>query len=117
MQWLLIKSKLKLPDNVYKRLYSTGSYPGKLYEIAKVQKLSPNNVYDLTLRPVVSNIDTATYQTAKYLEKVPDGYRMVSFDTASLFTNFLLEETIEIVSKRIYVNKEISTDIPTQEME
>ena len=42
---------------------------------------------------------------------------MVSIDTASLFTNFLLEETIEIVSKKIYVNKEISTDIPTQEME
>ena len=48
---------------------------------------------------------------------VPDEYRMVSFDTASLFTNFLLEETFEIVSKRIYVNKEISTDIPTQELE
>ena len=73
----MIKAKLKLPENVYKKLYATGSYPGKLYVIAKVQKLSPNNVDDLTLRPVVvSNIGTTTYETAKYLEKVLDGYKM-----------------------------------------
>ena len=77
MQWTLIKAKPKLLENVYKKLYPTGSYPGKLYVIAKVQKLSPNNVDDLTLRPAVSNIGTTTYETAKYLEKVLDGYKMV----------------------------------------
>ena len=41
---------------------------------------------------------------------------MVSFDVASLFTNVPLEETIEIILKRIYVNKEITADIPKQEM-
>ena len=41
---------------------------------------------------------------------------MVSFDVASLFTNVPLEETIEIILKRIYINKEITTDIPKQEM-
>ena len=35
---------------------------------------------------------------------------------ASLFTNVPLEETIEIILKRIYINKEITTDIPKQEM-
>ena len=34
---------------------------------AKVYKLSTNNVDDLTLRLIVSNIGTATYETAKYL--------------------------------------------------
>ena len=57
--------KQKLPENVYKKLYPTGSYPGKLYGNAKVHKLSANNADDLTLKPIVSNIGTATYETAK----------------------------------------------------
>ena len=40
---------------------------------------------------------------------------MVSFDVASLFTNVPSEEAIEIILKRIYINKEI-TNIPKQEM-
>ena len=108
----------------------------------QVYKLSNNNVDDLTLRPIVSNIGTATYETAKYLasllaplskseftisntkefvehikkQKVPDGYKMVSFDVAVMFTNVSLEETIEIILKRIHVNKETTTDIPKQKM-
>ena len=42
---------------------------------------------------------------------------MVSFDVASLFTNVpLIKETIEVILKRIYINKEITTDIPKKEM-
>ena len=57
-----------------------------------------------------------TKEFVKYIQKkqVPDEYKMVSFDVASLFTNVSLEETIEIVLKRIYVNKEITTDISKQ---
>ena len=41
----------------------------------------------------------------------------MSFDVASLFTNVPLEETIEIIFKKIYIiNKETTTDIPKQEM-
>ena len=40
----------------------------------------------------------------------------MSFHVASLFTDVPLEETIETILKRIYVNKEITTDIPKQEM-
>ena len=61
------KIKSKLHENVYKKLYPTGSYPGKFYGNAKVHKLSTNNVDDLTLRPIVCNIGTATYETTKYL--------------------------------------------------
>ena len=85
---------------------------------------------------------TATYETAKYLayllaplskskftinntkefikyiqkQKVPDEYKMVSFNVTSLFTNVPLEETIEIILKGIYDNKKITTDIPKQQM-
>ena len=45
---ILRKIKSKLPENIYKKLYPTVSYPGKLYRNAKVHKLSTNNVDDLT---------------------------------------------------------------------
>ena len=35
-------------------------------------------------------------------QKIPPGYQMVSFDVVSLFTNVPLEETINIIIKRIY---------------
>ena len=59
-----------------------------------------------------------TKEFVKYIQKqkVPYGYKMVSFDVASLFTNVPLKETIEIILKRICINKEIITDIPKQEM-
>ena len=109
VQRTLRKIKSKLPENVYKKLYPTGSYPGKFYGNAKVPKLSNKNVDDLTLRPIVSNIGTATYETVKYLaslsaplskseftvnstkefvkyiqkQNVLDGYKMMPFDVAS----------------------------------
>ena len=41
---------------------------------------------------------------------------MMSFDVVSLFTNVLLEETINIIIEIIYDKNEINTNIPTQEM-
>ena len=64
------KIKLKMPENAYKKLFPTGSYPRKFYGNAKVHKLSTNNVDDLTLRPIVSNIDTANYEAVKYLSSL-----------------------------------------------
>ena len=142
IQRTLRKIKSKLPEKVYRKLYLTGSCPGKFYGNAKVHKLLTNNADDLPLRPIISNIGTATYETAKYLanllaplgkskytitntkefvkyiqkQKVLDGYKMVSFDVVSLFTNVPLEQAIEIILKRIYINKEITTNIPKQEM-
>ena len=41
---------------------------------------------------------------------------MVSFDVKALFTNVILEYTIDLVLKRIYENHEISTSITRNEM-
>ena len=49
-------------------------------------------------------------------QKVPDGHKMVSFDTVSLFTNVSLDTTIKIILKRIYDNNEINTSITKKEM-
>ena len=56
-----------MPENAYKKLFPTGSYPRKFYGNAKVHKHSTNNVDDLTLRPIVSNIGTGNYEAIKYL--------------------------------------------------
>ena len=85
----------------------------------------------LPIRPIVSNIGTATYQLAKFLTKllsplsqsqytfkstkdfiqkihnvnVPHGFNMISFDVKSLFTSVPLEETINVALDRIYHGK------------
>ena len=64
----LRKIKLKLPSN---KIYPTGSAPGEFYGTAKIHKLSPNDtINELPLRPIVSNIGTATYHLWKYLAEV-----------------------------------------------
>ena len=97
---------------------------------------------NLLLRPIVSNIGTASYQLAKYLdqllspltrsrytvnstkdlvvkiknEKVPQNCNMVSFDVKSLFTSVPLEYTIDIIIKRIFEDHEITTIFTKSEM-
>ena len=136
------KVKSTMIQNAYSKLYPSGSCPGKFYGTAKMHKLLSNNVDDLSLRPIISNIGTTTYQTGTYLAKllsplgtsehtisntktfvkqiekikVPLGYKMVSFDLLSLFTNVPLDKTIEIILKRVYKKKEIITTIPKREM-
>ena len=48
-------------------MYPIGSRPEQFYVTTKVHKLqSRQNVYDLTLRPIISNLGTASYETVKY---------------------------------------------------
>ena len=139
----LRKIKDKIPSLLYSKINPTGSVPGRFYGTTKLYKLKDNRtVENLPLRPIISNIGTATYKLAKYLarilkplgqsqytiknsksfiktlkkQKIPPGYQKVSFDVVSLFTNVPLEETINIIIKRIYDKNEINTNKPKQEM-
>ena len=93
---------------------------------------------ELTVRPIISNTGTATYETATYLntlltsltklqynilitdyliqkiknEKIPKGIKIISFDVKSLFTNVLLNQAIEIILSTVYQEKKIKTSIP-----
>ena len=114
MQRTLQKIKQHLDENEYKRMYPTGSRPGLFYTTAKVHKLKTGEgLNELTMRPIISNIGTATYETAKFLnsllaplgksdrsilnrkafvnqvkdQRIPEGYKMISFDVKNLFTN------------------------------
>ena len=48
--------------------------------------------------------------------EVPEGFQMVSFDVKPLFTNVLLETTVNIILRRIYTNHELTTSLTTKEM-
>ena len=139
VQNTLCKIKSKLSINEYKRIYPTGSSPGKLYGTAKIHKLSDRDgIQILPISQIISNLNTATYHLAKYLAKLlstseytvssskefmaaaknvqmPSDYHMVSFDVKSLFTNFPLEYTIGLVLERIYKG-ELVTNIARSEM-
>ena len=142
VQYTLRKIKQKLPTNVYATLYPTGSSPRKFYGTAKVHKLAINNIVEeLPLRPIILNLNTATYQLARYLVKIlsplslsqytvessnkflnvikqqviPSSYKLVFFDVKSLFTNVPLDRTIDRTLKRIYDKHEITTNIGLKE--
>ena len=85
------------------------------------------------MRPVISNIGTATYEIVRYLSKLSTplnksdynifntedlirrlreeiilaGYKMISFDVKSLFTNVPLDKTIGYILKKVYDEKKI----------
>ena len=60
-----IKTEGGLSEATYKRLYPTGAGSPKFYGLPKVHKQGT------PLRPIVSSIGEATYQTAKELIKNP----------------------------------------------
>ena len=73
----------------------------------------------LPIRPIVSNLNTATYQLAKHFSKIlppSKGFQMVSFDVKSLFTNVSLETTMDIIFRRIYTSHELTTSLTKKEM-
>ena len=108
---------------------SFDSNPGRFCGTAKLHKLPPNDTMEgLPIRPIASNIGTASYHLAKYLahnlsplgqstytikstldlmgkiknEQIPLGFTKVSFDLKSLFTLVPLTETADIILDRVY---------------
>ena len=57
-----------------------------------------------------------TFEAVSHINSIPhkffdDGYRFVSFDVKSLFTNVPLKKTVDIILKRIYESKLIPTTL------
>ena len=148
VQTALHNIKDAIGEDQYRKIYPSGSNPGRFYGTAKMHKLSDNdernmaNVDKLLLRPIVSNIGTATYKLSKYLAELlaPLGkseytvssteefvtkvkemrprsnQTMISFDVVSLFTNVPLEKTIDIILRKVYREKLIKTKIKWKDM-
>ena len=143
IQRVLRKIKINISLQECLRLYPTGSSPGKFYGTTKIYKLSPTaNIDKLPIRPIVSNVNTLTYQLAKYLakllsplgqsnytvsstkhlieqikyDKIREGFKMMPFEVKSLFTSIPLNKTTKITLEWIYDRKELNTDIPKSVM-
>ena len=143
IQNVVRKIKSKFSEQEYKRLYPPRSALAWFYGTAKIHKLkNGSTVDDLPILPIISNINTASYQLAKYLAKllsplsmseytvkstsdfithikgqnIPNNFKLISFDVTLLFTNVPLDITIDVILKRIYDENEVNTNIPKQQM-
>ena len=114
-----------------------------MYGTAKVHEMAKNdNIDNLPLRRIISNIGTASYHLVKHLMKLlsplshseftvkntkafiqefknmlpPDDYKLILFDVTSLCTNVPLDYTISIILKQIYDERELETKILRKEM-
>ena len=120
-------------------MYPTGLRQGLFYTTAKMHKLQTGEgLNELTMWPIISNVGTATYETAKFLssllaplgksdcsilnteafvkqvkdQRIPEGYKMISFDVKNLFINVPLKETVDIILTKVYDEKKIDAKIP-----
>ena len=127
----------------YKRLHRTVSKLGAFHGNPKVHQLKKGEgLKEFTLKSIVSNVGTATYNTTKYLanllaplgksdytiintqdfinrqkkESIPIKYKMISFYVESLFTSLPLDGTISIILRKIYDEGKIETNIPRNVM-
>ena len=121
-------AKKSIDDNVKKKLSPNGPQPARLYGSPKIHKPPVDGVPKY--RPIISQIGAATYNIAKFLHEyikphtvnehtVTDTFDfvsmldgkdhrlfMASLDVESLFTNIPLNETIDIVTQRVYGDKQ-----------
>ena len=138
MQHTLQKIKQHLDKNEYKRMYPTGLRWGLFYTTGKVHKLQKGEgLNELTIWPIISHNGTVTYETAKFLntllalleksdcsifdkkafvnqvkgQRIPKGYKMISFEVKSLFTKVPLKETIDIILTKVYDENKIDRKI------
>ena len=144
VQKCLRKMKKRLGPVIYNSIYPTSSRPGRFYGTAKLHKVEEGctDIKQLPIRPIISNIGTATYKTSKYLAKllapltkseytinstkefiaytkklkVGKEYEMISFDVSNLFTNVPLELTIDLILKKVYQKKMIQTKLKKEEL-
>ena len=119
-----LKEKGVLSNEIYNKIMPVGCQPGKMYGLCKVHKEAVDG--HKPFRPILSAINTPTYQIAKFLIPILEPFTknefvtkdsftfsddvrkqdvnlfMTSFDVDSLFTNIPLNETIEICVGKLF---------------
>ena len=132
-----LKNRKEITEEEFKTMYPKSAKIGRAHGSAKVHK---QFVRIPPLRPIVDTIGSTHYGVGKYIsnllnplclnqyhlkdsfdaaEKIKaipselfdDGYKFVSFDVKSLFTNVPLDKTINVIMDRIYKEKKISTSL------
>ena len=115
-----IKAEGGLNEETYRRLYPTAAVPSKFYGLPKIHKPG------IPLRPIVSSIGAATYNTAKELPKILKplvgmsahhvhntrdfveqikrsslNQRSASYDVQALFTSVPINPVLDIIKERL----------------
>ena len=132
-----MKKRGKINEADYKAMFPKNAKIGRAHGSAKVHKefdrIPP-------LRPIIDTIGSTHYGVGKFLtsllnplihneyhlkdsfsaaekiNQIPDslyeeGYKLVSFDVKSLFTNVPLNKTIQVILDRVYNKKQIATNL------
>ena len=132
-----INKRNEIDDSTYEHIRPQSTRPARAHGLPKTHKsfdvLPP-------FRPIIDTTGTAYQPLAKYLsallsplaqnefslkdsfdavtrihnippQLVVQGYRYVSFDVKSLFTNIPLKKVIKIILKRVYDDKQISSNL------
>ena len=115
-----LKKKGLFSDEVYQKVYPSGSQPARIYGLPKIHKVKDDKEVP-PFRPIISSIGTYNYGLSSWLcglltPLIPTKYTtkdtfsfvndirmqdvgnkvMVSFDVVSLFTNIPLRETVAL---------------------
>ena len=117
-----IKAEGGMNEETYRRLYPTAAVPSKFYGLPKIRKPG------IPLRPIVSSIGAATYNTAKELTKIlkplvgmsahhvhntrdfveqirevklKPGECIISYDVQALFTSVPINSVLDIIKERL----------------
>ena len=123
-----IKAECGLHEDTYRRLYPTAAVPSKFYGLPKIHKPG------IPLRPIVSSIGAATYNTAKELAKIlkplvgmsvhqvhntrdfvqqmkdvrlKQGECIISYDVTALFTSVPINPVLKIIKHRLANDHEL----------
>ena len=97
IQRALWKIKSKFTQQEYKKLYPTGSNSGKFYGTVKLHKLPRFETVDkLPLRPIISNVGTASYQPAKHPAKLllPLSKNRYTTNSTKSFMSFIRHQKV-----------------------
>ena len=123
-----IKTEGGLSEEAYRRLYPTGAGSPNFYGLPRIHK--PGT----PLRPIISNVGTVTYNTAKELAKIlkplvglsnhhvhntrdfveqlkevrlKKEESMISYDVTALFTSLSIPSVLKIIEEKLTKDKEL----------
>ena len=123
-----IKAVGGLNEDTYRRLYPTAAVPSKFYGLPKIHKPG------IPLRPIVSSIGAATYNTLKELAKIfkplvgmsahhvhdtrdfvqqikdvrlKQGECIISYDVTALFTSVPINPVLKVIKHRLANDHEL----------
>ena len=123
-----IKAEGGITEEQYKKMYPTGVGAPKFHGIPKIHK------QDTPLRPIVSSIGTASYNTAKELAKIlkplvgksqhhlqntkdfiqpikdvklQQGETIISYDVKALFTSVPIQPVLNIIKNKLEDNQQL----------